>query len=255
MPSLFAVAAAVLLGSCAPQPDTAQRDTATSTRTARVAPAPAEAPAKAAAAQRPALLRHPIIWNAEREVLTQAYLRHHHGGAFDGTAQQDSHMVPRMVVVHWTAGPSLKSARNTFLQTTQQRSRRRAHWNLLNLSSHFLVDRDGTIVQLMETDRVGRHTIGLNHLAIGIENVGDRDNWPLTRSQVEANASLVRWLAAKHPTLTHLIGHSEYRAFEGTELFRDRTPYRTARIDPGEDFMDALRLEVADLGLAGPPAD
>jgi N-acetyl-anhydromuramyl-L-alanine amidase AmpD len=200
-------------------------------------------------------VRHPIVWNAERESLTQAYLRHHHGGPFEGTPHEDSHMVPEMVVVHWTAGPTLKSARNTFLHAKQRRSRRRDRWNLLNLSCHFLVDRDGTIVQLMETDRVGRHTIGLNHLAIGIENVGDRDNWPLTRSQLEANAALVRWLASKHPSLSHLIGHSEYREFEGTPMFKDRTSFRTGRIDPGKPFMEALRLEVADLGLEGPPED
>lgn len=251
MLSVFAAFALVLLAACVPEPDTAQRDTGPQVSAKRVLvldemtfPAPVP---------RPPMLRHPIIWNAEREALTQAYLRHHHGGEFDGTPAEDSHMVPRMVVVHWTAGPTLKSARYTFLRTRQARSRRRAFWNLLNLSSHFLVDRDGTLVQLMETDRVGRHTIGLNHLSIGIENVGDRDNWPLTRSQVEANAALVRWLVDQHPSITHLIGHYEYRDFEGTDLFSDRTRFRTARIDPGEAFMEALRLEVADLGLLGSP--
>ena len=164
-------------------------------------------------------------------------------------------MVPRMIVVHWSAGPTAHSARNTFLQPQQQRSRRRAFWNLLNLSSHFIVDRGGEILQLMEPDRVGRHTIGLNHLAIGIENVGDRKNWPLTRSQVEANAALVRWLVEQHPTISHLIGHYEYRSFEGTPFFRDRTPFRTGRVDPGVPFMEALRHEVADLDLLGPPTD
>ncbi len=203
--------------------------------------------------ERPTLQRWPIVWNDEREALTQAYLAHHHGGPLTGDPSADSHMVPRMVVIHWTAGPNLRSARATFLAPTQKNSRRRSRWNLVNLSAHFLVDRDGARVQLMEPTRVGRHTIGLNHLAIGIENVGDRDRWPLTRSQVESNAALLRWLVQEHPSITHLIGHYEYRRFEGTPLFRDQTRFRTGRNDPGKPFMEALRYELRDLGLLGPP--
>jgi len=246
----------VVLGpACAWNPDTARptEDSAAPTD------APAEAPAAAGSATpTPAgppadLLRRPIVWNAEREALTQAYLAHHTSIELSGDPHQDSHMTPRVIVVHWTAGPTARSARATFLAPRQAHSKRRARWNLLNLSSHFVVERDGTPLQLMETDRVGRHTIGLNHLSVGIENVGDRRTWPLTRSQVEANAALVRWLVATHPTITHLIGHYEYRNFEGHPYFDDRTRFRTGRADPGRPFMQALRHEVADLGLAGAP--
>src|SRR5580693_7225904 len=43
----------------------------------------------------------------------------------------------------------------------------------LNVSAHFLVDRDGTIYRLMPETWMARHCIGLNRVAIGIENVGD----------------------------------------------------------------------------------
>ena len=39
---------------------------------------------------------------------------------------------------------------------------------------------------------MARHCIGLNHVAIGIENVGDGEKLPLTPAQVQADAALVR---------------------------------------------------------------
>ena len=246
---LPALVVLILGPACAWNPDTA----GPTEDSAAPDPTPEVMPPAAIVGPPPDLLRRPIIWNAEREQLTQAYLAHHTSVELTGDAHQDSHMTPRVVVVHWTAGPTARSARATFLAPRQTRSKRRARWNLLNLSSHFVVERDGTPLQLMETDRVGRHTIGLNHVAVGIENVGDRRTWPLTRSQVEANAALVRWLVATHPTITHLIGHYEYRDFEGHPYFDDRTRFRTGRADPGRPFMEALRHEVADLGLSGAP--
>ncbi len=61
---------------------------------------------------------------------------------------------------------------------------------------------------------MARHCIGLNHVSIGVGNVGDGEKYPLTDAQVEANAALVRYLAGKHD-ITHLIGHSESRMMEG----------------------------------------
>jgi beta-N-acetylhexosaminidase len=103
---------------------------------------------------------------------------------------------------------------------------------------------------------MGRHVIGLNYSAIGVENVGGGkgvDN--LTDAQIEANVKLVRYLAKKYPTIEYLIGHHEYTFFEGHPLWLERDPnYRTKKTDPGERFMNAVRTQVADLGLKGPPA-
>jgi N-acetylmuramoyl-L-alanine amidase len=65
---------------------------------------------------------------------------------------------------------------------------------------------------------MARHCIGLNRVAIGIENVGDGAKYPLTDRQVEANASLVRYLAGKY-SIAYLLGHNEYRRMEKTPLF------------------------------------
>lgn len=63
-----------------------------------------------------------------------------------------------------------------------------------------MVDRDGSIYQLMPEKWMARHVIGLNHYAIGIENVGGingKDD--LTDAQARANAFLVCYLKGNIP--------------------------------------------------------
>ena len=192
----------------------------------------------------------PILYGPDREALTRAYLATHAGPDLADSVE----MVPRVVVLHWTAGSTLESAWNTF-QPERLRGRPDiADGGALNVSAHFIVDRDGHILRLLPETRVARHTIGLNHLSIGVENVGDGDRWPLTQAQLAANIALVRDLKVRFPTITHLIGHHEYRRMEGHPYFRELDPtYRTAKPDPGDAFMAAVRAGVAELGLEGPP--
>src|SRR6185295_6757423 len=89
---------------------------------------------------------------------------------------------------------------------------------LVNVSSHYLVDRDGTIYRLQPETRFARHCIGLNHIAIGIENVGDEAKFPLTDAQVTADAALVRDLATRFP-ITHLLGHYEVMGFKDNPYY------------------------------------
>jgi len=125
---------------------------------------------------------------------------------------------------------------------------------VLNVSSQYLVDRDGTIYQLLPETTMARHTIGLNHVAIGIENVGNGTDLPLTNSQLASNAAIIRYLAGKYD-LEYLIGHYEYTRFEGHVLWKEKDKaYRTEKTDPGEDFMQRIRVKVADLNLKGPPS-
>jgi len=203
----------------------------------------------------PPMEEWPIHWTDERKRLAARYFEAHKGWELGPDTDIDAltTMDPKMVVVHWTAGASAKSAYHTFLSERQTGQRIRRSWNEVNLAAHFVVDRDGTIIRLMPETRMGRHTIGLNHLAIGIENVGDGDRMPLTPAQVEANAHLVRWLTWRYD-LTHLIGHYEYQHFEGHPYFEETFDwFRTGRADPGEAFMADLRTQVADLGLQGSP--
>ena len=178
--------------------------------------------------------------------MTLLYIQRH----IDPEAQSIT-VEPRMVVIHWTGTPDLESAFRIFDEERAPRER----WLLyqagaVNVSAHFLIDRDGSIYRLMPETILARHCIGLNHLAIGIENVGGPES-PLTAGQLAANAALVRDLKRRFPQIETLIGHHEHNQLRTSSLFREREPgYRTEKIDPGENFMRALRVRLKDLGLS-----
>jgi hypothetical protein len=64
---------------------------------------------------------------------------------------------------------------------------------------------------------------------------------------------LVRELTERH-NINYLIGHYEYPLFEGHPLWKEKDDgYRTAKIDPGKEFMLGLRKDLSELDLKGPP--
>lgn len=194
-----------------------------------------------------AIVDAPIKWSAEREQLTLAYRRAH-----TDPAAQDLTIEPHVIVLHYTSGSSAKATRAYFDNVKIEASRKElARHGAVNVSSHFLIDRDGTIYRLQPETRYARHCIGLNHIAIGIENVGDEKQFPLTDAQVAANAALVRDLTRRFP-ITHLLGHHEVMHFREHPYYVEREHgYRNEKPDPGAAFMARVRERVADLKLAG----
>lgn len=191
----------------------------------------------------------PVSFSKERMRLTEQYIKEHYG-----IDAKNIEIVPKIIVLHWTAIPTFDSSFAVFNMETLNGSRPDlAGAGQVNVSIQFLVDRDGTVHRLMPETWMARHCIGLNYESIGVENVGgaeDKDN--LTDAQIKANINLVRYLVAKYPTIKYLIGHLEYRDFEGTALWLEKDPnYRTMKYDPGERFMTAVREGVADLHLKG----
>ena len=179
----------------------------------------------------------PIVFNEERSQLTIQYLKDRYG------LEQDSpRIVPRMIVLHWTAIPTFEGSFDAFLNT------KLPNWRPdiesvsgLNVSTHFLVDQDGTIYNLMPETTMGRHVIGLNHCAIGVENVGGTLDTPLTKAQLKSNIWLVKYLTKKY-NIEYIIGHHEYTLFEGHELWLEKDDgYRTNKTDPGDEFMAKVR--------------
>ena len=205
--------------------------------------------AAATAAQAPAIVDRPITFGPERQRLTIEYRRLHQDRDADSVEIE-----PRMVVLHYTGGGSADGTWRYFNRVTMEGGRARlARAGRVNVSSHFLVDRDGTIYRLMPETWMARHCIGLNHVAIGVENVGDGKRFPLTAAQIEANAALVRFLSTRH-RITHLIGHQESRAMESHPYWLELDArYRNRKSDPGAAFMKKVRARLADLGLEGPP--
>lgn len=196
------------------------------------------------------IIEKPINYSEERIRLSLEYLKDHHS-----LSQKTPTIVPKVIVLHYTAGGTVESNfkyfNNTHLESARNTLKKQS---TLNVSSQYIVDRDGTIYQLMEPNMFARHTIGLNYCAIGVENIGSKAQ-PLTEKQVAANAQLVRYLTEKYK-IEYLIGHSEYGVFRNSKLWKESDPkYFTGKEDPGKDFMSKVRLQVADLKLKDKPVN
>ncbi|MDJ0837694.1 MAG: peptidoglycan recognition family protein [Acidobacteriota bacterium] len=196
----------------------------------------------------------------ERIELTKEYLRLHNYELYRYLPTENLpssiRFQPQIVVVHYTVIPTLKGVIDYFSPKIIDSSREAVAKNgALNVGVQFIVDRDGTIYSFYPENIMARHTIGLNHVAIGIENVGNADlgtpagpgKLPLTPEQLDANEKLIRYLSGEYVTLRYLIGHHEYRDLENRRhpaghLFHEDVPgYRTEKVDPGPNFMKKLR--------------
>jgi beta-N-acetylhexosaminidase len=197
------------------------------------------------------IIDKPIDFGEERIAMTKSYIKDHYGFEVDTIEIE-----PRIIVLHWTADMSFKKSFER-LKPERLFSDRKdiVKASALNVSSQFMVKRDGTIYRLMPENWMARHVIGLNYSSIGIENIGGKSNKSedLTQAQVEANIALVRYLTKKYPTITHLIGHHEYRKMEKCDLWLEKDDgYRTKKADPGDQFMWDVRQGVVDLNLSKP---
>lgn len=185
------------------------------------------------------------IFDVERLQLTAEYSQRHYGAA---TAVLSK---PQMIVVHFTTIPTREKTLDFFRPPRIDHQIRRdiASGGEVNVSAHYLVDRDGTLYQLAAEDVLCRHIIGFNHSAIGIENVAvDADD--LTPAQLEANAALISRIVQRQASIRFLIGHHEYRdnTLPHYQLYReDDVTYRfTDKVDPGPLFMTRLRTLLDD---------
>ena len=99
-----------------------------------------------------------------------------------------------MIVEHFTATSGYSSVWNTFASNAPDVE----FHERPGVCAHFIVDRDGTIHQLVSLKWRCRHTVGLNQTAIGIEHVGVSDADVMGRpAQLAASLALTRWLQAR----------------------------------------------------------
>lgn len=191
------------------------------------------------------IIQKPVQMNDTRTALTLEYLKQRYG-----IEQDEPTITPTMVVVHWTVIPTLEQTFAAFDPAELPAARDGIRsGGQLNVSSQFVIDRDGTIYQLLPETYMARHTIGLNYTAIGIENIADGKDLPMTDAQLEANSRLIRYLAGKYP-IEFVLGHSEYQTFKGTRWWKERDAnYITEKNDPDPAFMQRLRGQLTDLAL------
>ncbi len=151
-------------------------------------------------APKPAIVSKPIPFGDARRAETAAYAQRHYG-------LRTWRLTPHVIVEHVTATTSLSAAWNTFASDAPDAELGERP----GTCAHFLIDRDGTIYQLVPLSTICRHTVGLNWAAIGIEHVGTSDRSVLeNQRQVRASQELTLWLMQRYRiSLPNVIGHAE----------------------------------------------
>ena len=190
---------------------------------------------------KPHVVWKPIPFPPARRAETAAYVKRHYGLVGWKLAK------PRVIVEHYTASDTFGSAYATFARDTPDGE---LH-ELPGTCAHFVIDRDGTIYQLVPLSTICRHTVGLNWTAIGIEHVGRSAGQVLgDRRQLDASLRLTLWLADRYGIrLANVIGHAESL---GSPYRRER--YAAWRCQTHGDFrraeMQVYRRKLAALARA-----
>jgi N-acetylmuramoyl-L-alanine amidase len=149
----------------------------------------------------PAIHQWRIPFPPHRRDEMRAYARRHYGiNSYTLTK-------PKVIVEHVAVAASAAATRNVFVP---DRPDPELH-ELPGVCSHFVVDRDGTIYQLVSLKLMCRHTVGLNYTAIGIEHAGFKDSDVLgDNRQLAASLRLTAWLECRYGIrLSNVIGHNE----------------------------------------------
>jgi N-acetylmuramoyl-L-alanine amidase len=143
----------------------------------------------------------PIPFGPKRKAEMVTYAERHYG------LRTYRLIHPHVIVIHFTQAPSFQSTYNTFAPDVPDSE---LH-ELPGVCAHFVIDKDGTIFQLVPVSIMCRHTVGLNWTAIGIEHVGFSDAQVLhNRKQMSSSLRLVRWLRCRSLIqIRNVIGHNE----------------------------------------------
>jgi N-acetyl-anhydromuramyl-L-alanine amidase AmpD len=155
----------------------------------------------AAAAPQPTIVQKPIPFPRERKEQMAAYARRHYD--VDSYRLRD----PKVIVEHYTVTETFQQTYNTFAPNHPDPSFN----EYPNTCAHYVIDRDGTIYQLVPRSIMCRHTVGLNYTSFGIEHVGKSDGDVMNnKRQLAASLRLTRWLRCRYGIATkNVIGHSE----------------------------------------------
>lgn len=101
-----------------------------------------------------------------------------------------------MVVLHHTAGPTIKSAEQTFLKERP------------GLGYHYMIDVDGTCYQYFEPETATNHAVGYNQGTVSISFVGGWKYGPVTEAQIHSVIDLLNGhVLPGRDTIRYLTGH------------------------------------------------
>ncbi len=190
----------------------------------------------------PRIVKDLIPFGPKREQEMRRYAVEHYG--IDTYKLVD----PHLIIWHYTESATFQSVWNTFADDVPDSQ----FHELPQDCTHFVIDTNGTIYQLVPLDLMCRQVVGLNYTAIGIENVGFSDQQVMSNAaQFRAGLELTRWLrCTKDIPVANVIGHNEslsspyYR--ELVPAFRGQTHADFNRAD-----MNVVRADVARLPCRG----
>ncbi len=195
---------------------------------------------------RPEIAWRKIPFGPRRVRQTAAYSKRHYG---ERSALLTD---PRVVVQHYTSGTSFDSAWNHFANNGAHLGEKPG------VCSHFLIDSDGTIYQLVHLRLRCRHAIGMNWTAIGIEHVGTSAEQVLGNpDMMRASLRLTVWLMARYGiSWGNVIGHAEtLRSPFHTESYEDWQCRTHADFNRGEMRVYRRRLKRTAERLEVPTGD
>ena len=160
---------------------------------------------------------------------------------------------PRMIVEHYTDGPSMMSAWWTMANNSKNLG------EYPGVCAHFIINKKGTIYRVVPTNIRCRHTIGLNQTSIGIEHVGYSSKSVFShKRQRQASYRLTLWLMAKYDiAVRNVIGHGESLysplRYEKYKSWRCMTHVDFSR-PAMHRYRHAIRIRAKNHGLRiGPP--
>lgn len=226
--------------NAAPTPSVSASPTPSVTTTpASASPTPTASPAYVAGgpAPRPAITRDYIDFNAQRQAEMGAYSLAHYGSS-------DIHLDPKVIVLHYTCGSTYENAHATFQSDAPNMGVKPG------VVSQFVIDKNGTVYQQIPLQYEGRHTVGLNYAAFGIECVQECNGsdarvvseimhrTPQERSLV----ALVRWLMYRyHISLSNVIGHG---TANDSPYYRDLKGWKNDHSDWSQPQIELLRAKL-----------
>jgi len=187
--------------------------------------------ARRAKLKRPPIHRDPIPYGHKRKRQMAGYSKRHYG-------QREWRLRnPKVIVLHYTAGPSYGSAWQAFASNAPNRG------ELPGVCSHFIIGKGGRIHRTVPRTIRCRHAIGLNYTAVGIEMVqeaGSGSHWAdrqiLRREpQIHRALRLTGWLKQRLGIkIRNIIGHA---MANDSPYFKDLEGWRN-------DHTDWLRSDV-----------
>ena len=148
------------------------------------------------------------------------------------------------IVIHITAsGPNIDGTVSWFRNPDAK------------VSSHYIVGRDGEVVQMVRNADTAYHASSANSRSIGIEHNGNkpsrrnRRDLPPTERQYEESANLVAWLCAQYgipADREHIVGHHEISPGDNHDCPTDYWDW--------DHYMTYVGAAVAALAAASAPA-